>query len=221
MINIENMLFSYRQREFSLKVDKLMVNQGESLAIVGPSGTGKTTLLNLIAGVLLAEQGKVEVLGQRLSQLSEAQRRRQRIQNIGMIFQNFELIPYLSVLDNVLLATYLEPRLKSSAALKARARQLLAEVGLSDKVTREVTQLSQGEQQRVAICRALLLEPPLLLADEPTGNLDMKNKAKVLDILLEQSKALKAGLIMVTHDLEQVEHFDRVLDFETFQHEVA
>jgi putative ABC transport system ATP-binding protein len=131
-----------------------------------------------------------------------------------MVFQSFELLEYLTVLDNILLPARISPALKLDAALKDRACQLAKQLDIGDKLKRTITRLSQGERQRVAVCRALLTEPQLLLADEPTGNLDPRNKGRVLEILLDYAEQKQATLITVTHDQTLLDRFQRVVDFQ-------
>ena len=213
MISIRDLHFQYSGSDFALQVEQLTVGAGETVAVVGPSGSGKTTLLNLLAGVLLPDRGCVEVGAQQVSALSDSARRHFRVTQLGMVFQNFELLEYLSVLDNILLPLRIGSGLEVTAQLRARATELAAHVGIGDKLRRYPDQLSQGERQRVAVSRALLLQPALVLADEPTGNLDPSNKTVVLDLLLDYARSHCATLVTVTHDRELLQHFDRVVDF--------
>ena len=183
MIALDNLNFEYPQTGFRLAVESLEIARGEKVAVVGPSGSGKTTLLNLIAGILIPDSGSVTVNDIQVSQLSDAQRRNFRIANVGFVFQQFELIGYLSVFDNIRLAYLINNSLSETAETGERVKQLAEAVGIADKLRRPIHQLSQGEQQRVAICRALLTNPDLILADEPTGNLDPDNKQRILDVL--------------------------------------
>ena len=213
-IDVRDLEFRYREGEFRLRLESLRVAPGETVAIIGPSGTGKTTLLNLMAGVITPDAGRVRVAGADVTDLGDAARRAHRIRNIGMVFQEFELISYLDVLDNVLLPYRIDPRLKLDSAVRQRAKALVTEVGLGDKLRRRVTRLSQGERQRVAIGRALITGASVLLADEPTGNLDPRNKQKILDLLFEQVKARQVTLVAVTHDHGLLDRFDRVVEFD-------
>jgi ABC-type lipoprotein export system ATPase subunit len=190
--------------------------RGQAVAFIGPSGSGKTTLLHLIGGVTLPQAGSVEVRNIQINRLSDADRRAFRIAKIGMVFQEFELLAYLNVLDNILLPCRISSVGKPDSRLKARAKALAGEVALQDKLKRFPGQLSQGEKQRVAICRALLLQPPLLLADEPTGNLDPANKGRIMEILFDYAREQNATLITVTHDQTRLERFDHVVDFSQF-----
>jgi putative ABC transport system ATP-binding protein len=212
VVRIEGLEFRYRASDFRLSIDELSVEAGSSVAVIGPSGSGKTTLLNLVAGIVKPDAGRIVVDGTEIGELGDAARRAFRIARIGLVFQEFELLDYLSVLDNILLPYRIAPSLRLDAAVRDRAESLAGTVGLSDKLKRSTKRLSQGERQRVGVCRALLTEPPLILADEPTGNLDPANKGRVLDIVFERATASGATLLTVTHDHALLERFDRTLD---------
>jgi putative ABC transport system ATP-binding protein len=213
MIALEDLEFRYPQSPFALRIPRGSFAAGEHTALIGPSGCGKTTLLNLLAGVLLPGRGSVTVSGEIVSALSDAARRDFRIRRLGLVFQNFELLDYLSVRDNILLPLRIGRGLKVTGEMRERAGVLAQRVGIADKLERYPGQLSQGERQRVAVSRALLLEPSLILADEPTGNLDPANKFLVLDLLVDYVREHGATLLAVTHDRELLDRFDRVLDF--------
>ena len=213
MISISQLGFAFPASEFRLSIDELKINALKATAIVGPSGSGKTTLLNLIAGLLVPEQGQIQIEDLTISTQSDAKRRRFRLQHVGMVFQNFELIDYLTVLDNVLLPCRVGSESKLTAAIKDKATQLLDSCGLAAHAKKSVTKLSQGERQRVAICRALLTSPSLILADEPTGNLDPVTSTSILDMLLAAVSDLPTTLVMVTHDHSLLPRFDHVVDF--------
>ena len=216
MIAIEDLRFRYSEGEFALHVPELSVEQGEKVAVIGPSGSGKTTLLNLIAGIRTPQSGKVETQGTDVGALDDAARRDFRIRQIGLVFQEFELLEYLNVLDNILLPFRINRSLDLDKAVRDRAKALAVEVGIGGYLNRYVDHLSQGERQRVSVCRALLAEPPLILADEPTGNLDPTNKGKVLDILFDYVDRNDATLVTVTHDHDLLPRFERVIDFKQF-----
>jgi len=216
MIEIGDLRFSYDEGDFSLEIPELKVADGETVAIVGPSGSGKTTLLNLIAGTATPRSGRVTTNGYEISGLHDAARRDFRIANIGLVFQEFELLEYLNVLDNILLPYRINPTLRLGTGVRERAEALAKRVGISDKLARFVNHLSQGEKQRIAVIRALVVQPPLLLADEPTGNLDPLNKDRVLDILLQYAEKNAATLVTVTHDHDILHRFQRVIDFKDF-----
>ncbi len=186
----------------------LEINRGEFIAILGKSGTGKTTLLNLVSGIDRADQGQVFVDGLNLTRLSDGQRTLFRRQQIGFIFQFFNLIPTLSVWENIVLPLELNGKL--DAAGKQRALELLAEVGLADRLSAFPDRLSGGEQQRVAIARALVHDPLLVLADEPTGNLDEDSGRLVLALLDRLTRQAGKNLVMVTHSQEAAGMVNRV-----------
>lgn len=216
MINVQSLDFRYPSGDFCLSIADFTVTQGEKVAVIGPSGSGKTTLLNLIAGIIHPKIGSIQVGDVQVDQLNDAQRRRFRISNIGFVFQDFELLEYLSVLDNILHPYRISKALKLDQSVRQRATQLAEQMAIADKLKRSVGYLSQGERQRVAICRAMLTNPDLILADEATGNLDPKNKTHILELLFKSVEDNKATLLAVTHDHELLPHFDRVVDFQQF-----
>jgi ABC-type lipoprotein export system ATPase subunit len=216
MIQINDLDFEYGEGDFTLRVPKLSVERGERIAIVGASGSGKTTLLHLISGIALPQRGSVEVAGTDLLALSEAERRALRIQQIGLVFQEFELLEYLRVLDNILLPYRIHRALRLDPTIRARAANLAEQMGVGSQLERYPTRLSQGERQRVAVCRALVTEPDLILADEPTGNLDPANKHRVLECLIECADQRNATLVLVTHDHDLLNRFDRVIDAKSY-----
>ena len=216
MILIQHLTFSYGDGTFWLRIPELTFESGRSTVIVGPSGSGKTTLLNLIAGILPGAGGEVKVGEFKVHGLDENARRLFRLRNVGQVFQDFQLIDYLNVLDNVLLPCRIHPSVSVTKQLRERGRSLLQSVEMSTFEHRSVTQLSQGERQRVAICRALLLSPRIVLADEPTGNLDPVNAERIVELLLSETERSGATLIMVTHDHSLLKYFDRVIPFEQF-----
>lgn len=199
---------------FSLSVDALRLGPGECVACIGPSGSGKTTLVHLIAGILAADVGQITVGGARVDRLDEAARRAFRAREIGLVFQEFELLDYLDARDNVLVPYRLMGRVARADwdAARARAADLFGALGLDGKERRRPSELSQGERQRVAIARALVTEPAVILCDEPTGNLDPRTAATALDRLLGEAKRRGAALLMVTHDHTLLERFDRTFD---------
>ncbi|MEL6451299.1 MAG: ABC transporter ATP-binding protein [Pseudomonadota bacterium] len=217
MVEIENLRFGYAGGGFRLAVPSLSLAAGERLAIVGPSGSGKTTLLNLIAGILTPEAGRIDVAGTEVTGLSEAQRRRFRAGHIGFVFQDFALLDYLPARQNILYPYRISPGLRLDAEVRARAEALANACGIGDKLHRHPTALSQGEQQRVAISRALVTRPKLVLSDEATGNLDPESKVRILDLLFARAEEAGAPVLAVTHDHDLLPRFDRVLDFNTFR----
>jgi putative ABC transport system ATP-binding protein len=216
MIRISNLAFRHPQGDFELSIPSLVIERGECVGIIGASGSGKTTLLHLIAGITTPTSGGIETNGTALVRLDDAKRRDFRIRQIGLVFQEFELLEYLDVLDNILLPYRIHRALRIDDSVRDRAVALVERVGLADKLHRPATQLSHGEKQRVAVCRALIAEPELLLADEPTGNLDPDNKDRVLDILVDYAQEHSATLVTVTHDHGLLGRFGRVIDFESF-----
>ena len=217
MIRIDSLQFTYPGAEFMLRIPELHVAPGEKVAVIGPSGSGKTTLLNLIAGILVPRHGRVDCAGIRVSNLGDRQRRDFRIRTIGFVFQDFELLDYLDVLDNILHPYRITRALRLTRAVRQRAAELAQQMDIGDKLRRRVDHLSQGEKQRVAICRALLPSPGLVLADEATGNLDPRNKGHILELLFRSVAAHDATLLAVTHDHELLAHFDRVVNFSDFR----
>ncbi len=213
VIRVRDLSFRYGEGDFRLHIPELEVGTASSAAIIGPSGSGKTTLLHLIAGITLPQAGKIETHGVDVTTLSESARREFRVKHIGLVFQEFELLEYLSVLDNVLLPYRINSALELTSVVRDRAREIADQVGIADKLARYPGQLSQGERQRVAVCRAVLTEPAVIMADEPTGNLDPLNKGRVLDILFDYAEASGTTLLTVTHDHDLLERFERVVDF--------
>ena len=212
-VQLADIEFHYRGSDFVLRIADLCIDAGSRAAIIGPSGSGKTTLLNLICGVSVPSRGSVNVGDSAIGSMPEPARRSYRIRNIGMVFQEFELLEYLTVLDNILLPYRISDALQLTSAVRERAIELAQRVGIGDKVRRNVDRLSHGERQRVGICRALVTEPSLVLADEPTGSLDPANKGRVLEILTDYASRNSATFVAVTHDHELLPQFDRVIDF--------
>ncbi len=215
-ITIENLTFQYREGDFHLHIPSLQIDAGTKAAMIGPSGSGKTTLIHLLAGIVPASSGRITVHGAPLNQLGDADRRRFRIANIGFVFQDFALLDYLNILDNMLYPYRINRALDLTPQVREHAIHLAAMMGIEDKLKRHPHHLSQGEKQRAAICRALVTRPPLLLADEPTGNLDPANKAHILQLLFHYVDEHKATLVAVTHDHGLLSGFDRVIDFQSF-----
>jgi putative ABC transport system ATP-binding protein len=216
LISIVDLGFRFPKSDFQLAVSALDVADGDRVAIVGPSGSGKTTLLHLIAGILVPTHGTIRVANQTVGSLGDAARRALRVTRIGLVFQSFELVSYLDVFENILLPYRLNPALSLTSGTSQRVEQLAAETGIAHRLRYFPHRLSHGEKQRVAICRAMLPEPPLLLADEPTGNLDPTAKQHVVDLLFQQVQRTGATLVMVTHDTEIAGRFPRVIDCRDF-----
>ena len=213
-ITISNLAFRWRPADaFSLELANVTVDAGKSLFLHGPSGSGKSTLLNLIGGVLLPARGSVSLLGQPLGELSASQRDAFRADHLGFIFQQFNLIPYLSVLDNVLLpCRFSARRAKRVSEPEAEARRLLAALDLTEALLgRPAAELSVGQQQRVAAARALIGQPEILIADEPTSALDAERQAAFVELLLSEAKRGGSAVVFVSHDLRLAQHFDQSL----------
>ena len=215
MLRVDGVRFDYPTAAggpaFSLQVPHLGLEAGRSVAIIGPSGCGRPTLLKLAAGILEPRSGEVEFDGHRLDRMAAEERRRLRLARIGVVFQDFRLLDHLDVLGNVLL-----PFRLGAGPLDAGARQtaeeLMDRLGIAGLRRRPVARLSQGERQRAAICRALVTRPGLVLADEPTGNLDPANKRVILDELIEAARDREAAVLAVTHDHDLLDAFDDVVD---------
>jgi putative ABC transport system ATP-binding protein len=216
MIEINSLTFTYPSGEFQLDIQELSVASGEKVAFVGPSGSGKTTLLNLVAGILPPQNGSIKVDDDEISALGDTGRRNFRITNIGFIFQDFGLLDYLDVRDNILHPYRITDALVLNSDVRGRADMLAENMGIADKLLRHPSDLSHGERQRVAICRALLPGPKLILADEATGNLDPKNKEHILELLFQSVEEHGATLLAVTHDHELLPYFDNVVNFSDF-----
>lgn len=216
MIRISDIHFHYIPEEFDLGIKDLVIDTGEKVAFIGPSGSGKSTLLNLVAGILIPQEGVVEIDGLKITSQSDQARRDYRISNIGFVFQDFGLIDYLDVTDNILHPYRISGALKINGDVKDRVKRLAELTGVSSLLNRHPADLSHGERQRVAICRALLPKPKLILADEATGNLDSDNKSHILELLAASVEENNATLLAVTHDQELLHYFDRVINFRDF-----
>jgi len=195
---------------FRLALRTLAVAPGERVACIGPSGSGKTTLIELIAGIRLPDAGRVTVGGVEISALGDDARRAWRRERVGMVFQEFELLDYLTGVENVLLPRRLGGSVDAEA--RSRAAALLERCGVGHAARRLPARLSQGERQRVAVCRALIARPEVLLCDEGTGNLDPRTARETLDVLLGAAEDAGATVFFVTHDHGLLDSFDRVID---------
>lgn len=213
MLDVKNLSKSLTLADQTLHIlvdVNLRVTQGESLAIVGKSGSGKSTLLSLLAGLDHASSGRISIADQDLSQMDEDGRAAVRKQHVGFVFQNFQLLPHLSALDNVMLPL----ELMGDSEAEEKAKGWLDKVGLLDRLDHQPNQLSGGEQQRVAIARAFACEPDLLFADEPTGNLDEHTGATIEQLLFSLNQELGTTLILVTHDVELAKKCGRQVHLE-------
>lgn len=201
MLSVEDLTKVYRSGDKELVVldhVTFSVEQGTSLAIIGPSGSGKTTLLGLCAGLDTATSGVVSLMGYKLNTLDEDERAHIRNQYVGFVFQNFQLLSTLTALENVMVPL----ELRGERNVAGKAKELLKRVGLYDRLHHYPSQLSGGEQQRVAMARAFITDPKILFADEPTGNLDDENASHVTDLLFGMNKEKGTTLVLVTHNLE-------------------
>jgi len=210
ILTVENLTKSFKSGDRSLTVlDDVSFNvqEGASVSIVGPSGSGKTTLLGLCAGLDVSTSGIVSLVGIKLNALDEDDRAYVRNQHVGFIFQNFQLLPTLTALENVTVPL----ELRGEMNYTNKARELLDRVGLSKRMTHYPTQLSGGEQQRVAIARAFITDPKILFADEPTGNLDEDTGEKVIQLLFELNKDAGTTLVIISHDLDLANRTQQIL----------
>jgi len=219
-IDLADARFAWGRREsaFRLDIPRFRVGRGERVLLVGPSGSGKSTLLNLVCGTLTADEGRVAVLGEDLGRLSGRARDRFRAEHIGVVFQMFNLLPYLSILDNVLLPLSFAPTRRRRAeagegGAAGEARRLVGALGLdlSSLSGNSAAQLSVGQQQRVAAARALIGGPEIVIADEPTSALDADARGAFLDLLFAEVGRAGATLLMVSHEEAFARHFDRLV----------
>jgi len=212
MIEVRDLCLSYSLRDETLGVIDIpcwSVDRGEQIAIFGPSGSGKSTLLHMLAGVLLPSSGHVMVCGEEISAMSEAQRDRFRARRIGYVFQNFNLLQGYTALENVLMGmTFCSEKIDRSLA-----SSLLEQVGIGARLRHTPSEMSLGEQQRVAIARALAKKPEVVLADEPTGSLDPRNKAQIIDLLRAMCGEQGSTLILVSHEQDIIRQFEKQVRF--------
>lgn len=183
------------------------IEKGTTVSIIGPSGSGKTTLLGLCAGLDVPTSGALALMGFRLNNMNEDDRAFLRNQSVGFVFQNFQLLPTLTALENVMVPL----ELRGEKNVKQKAKELLERVGLKERLHHYPTQLSGGEQQRVAMARAFMNTPTILFADEPTGNLDEENATHITSLLFQMNKEEKTTLVLVTHNLELANQTQRIL----------
>ena len=221
-IAMEALRFAWPGHPPVLDIDSFAMTRGERLFLRGPSGSGKSTLLGLIAGVLQPAAGRIEVLGRDMSALSAAARDRVRADHLGVIFQMFNLVPYLSVTGNVTLPLLFSPVRRKTVGddAEGEARRLLDRLGLSDPqlLTRRVSELSVGQQQRVAVARALIGGPDIVIADEPTSALDSDARDRFIELLSEEAARTGAALLFVSHDRSLASHFSRAVDLGEINH---
>jgi putative ABC transport system ATP-binding protein len=213
-VDIENLRFAYSAAKPILSIAELRIAKGEKVFLYGPSGSGKTTLLGILAGVLKAERGRVEILGRDVSRMSGPSLDALRGSHIGYIFQMFNLIPYLSVLENITLPCRINRerrRRVAGASLEEEARSLAERLGIGQIIGENVTDLSVGQQQRVAAARALLGAPELIIADEPTSALDEDHRENFLKLLFTHCGEIGSTLVFVSHDRRMMPLFDRAV----------
>lgn len=220
VVRMDDVTFAWPGRgSFSLAIEAFHVAAAEKLLLIGPSGSGKSTLLSLLCGIATPDDGRIRVLGTDLATLPASARDRFRVEHFGIIFQMFNLLPYLSVIDNVLLPLSFSKKRRQRTADDAssiddEARRLLRRLGLDTDVqaTRSAARLSVGQQQRVAAARALIGQPEILVADEPTSALDRKHQRHFLELLFSEADAAGTSVVMVSHDETLAPEFDRVVD---------
>ena len=220
-VRLANATFSYRAGAPVIDIAEFAVSRGESLFLEGPSGSGKSTLLGLVGGILTSGGGTVEVLGASLGELGAAARDRFRADHIGFVFQMFNLLPYLSMVDNVVLpcrfsGARAEAAIESAGSPREEALRLLGRLGFASEALRgrQVTELSIGQQQRVAVARALIGRPALVIADEPTSALDANTRLRFVDLLVDECTAAGSTVIFVSHDAALAPSFDRSVSIE-------
>ena len=210
-ILVKDLRFSYNSTPLVLSIDDLEIQTGEKVFMYGPSGHGKSTLLNILAGVLEIKSGKVEVLGKNLHEISQGARDHLRGKNVGYIFQIFNLIPYLNIKENIILPCLINKSRGEGIDFHAQADELIKTLGLADHLFKKVTDLSIGQQQRVAAARALIGNPKLIIADEPTSSLDEKNTGEFMNLLLSEWQKRKFTLVFVSHDTSLKKYFQKTI----------
>lgn len=216
MINIKNVVMKYQDNGTeieALKIKKLKIEDGKKVAFIGSSGCGKTTLFNLISGMIVPTEGNIEVEDMNITDLTETERDLYRANHIGYIFQDFNLFPEFTVMQNVTLPMTFSKRY-SKKEINELAKDMLKKVGMAEKANQKVKTLSGGEKQRVAIARSIVNKPNVILADEPTGNLDYKNGVKIMQLIMDIATEENATLIVITHNNSQLDMFDEVVNIE-------
>ncbi len=219
-IAIRELRFGYGSDDDILAVQELRVAKSQRVFLFGPSGCGKSTLLSIIGGVLVPRHGSVAILGEEISSMKGTERDRIRADHVGFIFQQFNLVPYLTVVDNVCLpCRYSRRRLQrakdADGTVDKSAARLLSELGIDEKLhKRKSTDLSVGQQQRVAAARALIGQPELIIADEPTSSLDAGRRREFIDLLLEECRLSDSTVMFVSHDASLATHFDTAIDLQ-------
>ena len=214
ILEIRDLYFQYPVSDFKIEISDIKITQGSKIAISGKSGSGKTTLIHLISGILKPQSGKILFYDESITDMNDKEIRKHRISNIGFIFQEFELLEYLNVMDNLILPYKINKSLVLDAEIKDKAKEIANRIGIGNKLDQHPKQLSGGERQRLAIARALITSPPLIIADEPTGNLDEKTSNIVMDEITDQVSYTNSTLIMISHNNELISSFDEIIDIQ-------
>jgi|TARA_B100001029_G_scaffold177094_1_gene181127 putative ABC transport system ATP-binding protein len=214
ILQISDLHFQYPASDFKIEVSDIKITQGSKIAISGKSGSGKTTLIHLISGILKPQSGEILFFDKSITDMNDNDIRKHRISNIGFIFQEFELLDYLNVMDNLVLPYKINKSLSLDEEIKDKAKEIANRIGIGNKLDQHPKQLSGGERQRLAIARALITSPPLIIADEPTGNLDDKTSNIVMDEITDQVSYTNSTLIMISHNNELISSFDEIIDIQ-------
>ena len=214
ILQIRDLHFQYPASDFKIEISDIKITQGSKIAISGKSGSGKTTLIHLISGILKPQSGEILFYDKSITDMNDKEIRKHRILNIGFIFQEFELLEYLNVMDNLVLPYKINKSLVLDAEIKDKAKEIANRIGIGNKLDQHPKQLSGGERQRLAIARALITSPPLIIADEPTGNLDEKTSNIVMDEITDQVSYTNSTLIMISHNNELISSFDEIIDIQ-------
>ena len=214
ILQIRDLHFQYPASDFKIKISDIKITQGSKIAISGKSGSGKTTLIHLISGILKPQSGEILFYDKSITDMNDKEIRKHRISNIGFIFQEFELLEYLNVMDNLILPYKINKSLVLDAEIEDKAKEIANRIGIGNKLDQHPKQLSGGERQRLAIARALITSPPLIIADEPTGNLDEKTSNIVMDEITDQVSYTNSTLIMISHNNELISSFDETIDIQ-------
>lgn len=215
VLSLEKLQFGYTPDQTIIEIDHFEINAGESVFLRGPSGSGKSTLLGLIGGVLTPRSGQLSICGEKLTEISSAQRDSIRADHLGIIFQQFNLLPYIGIIQNCILPCRFSARrrhraVESNGSIEAAAETLIRGLGLTEnELSRPVGELSVGQQQRVAAARALIGGPDLIIADEPTSALDHDNRDRFIQLLNQSREQFSSALLFVSHDQNLASHFDR------------
>ena len=214
ILQIRDLHFQYPASDFKIEISNIKITQGSKIAISGKSGSGKTTLIHLISGILKPQSGEILFFDESITDMNDNDIRKHRISNIGFIFQEFELLDYLNVMDNLVLPYKINKSLSLDEEIKDKAKEIANRIGIGNKLDQHPKQLSGGERQRLAIARALITSPPLIIADEPTGNLDDKTSNIVMDEITDQVSYTNSTLIMISHNNELISSFDEIIDIQ-------